>query len=452
MGGRPFSKTALVTVVAAAFALAIAACGGGEAETAATEPAATTGEPVELVYWFWGEFDAPGANAWLAEAVKAYEAEHPNITIKVEEQATDTLLASFQAAATAKSGPDIATLWATGPVLGQVWTGALAPVSDYVPAEELAHWKNAWENAYQDKIWGMPIYLIGVPFAYNKSLLEQGGLDPSSLPATWAEFLDVCKTLRAAGITPFMYGAKPAVNWTTQLMLQDLDSLEELRQAVVGGASFEDPKFTSDAAWQQAFEAGCFNDDVASIPIDQAIANFGAGLAAMTAGTDGMVLQWQKDLGADNVAVSKWPVNGSGAFKDAYNATQSTTAVITAWSEHKQEAADFLAFLHSPEMLQLWFEGTGVIPADDRFDASVITDPVHKELYTLATTGPQVWLPNFVPAQVDTQGDLPAAEAIFTGGSAEQAKQIRERSAEQWRTQSPDELEDWLTWTPASPE
>ena len=55
--------------------------------------------------WFWGEDDAPGANKWLADAVKAYEAKNPNIKIKVVEQAARHFIATFQAAAAAKSGP-----------------------------------------------------------------------------------------------------------------------------------------------------------------------------------------------------------------------------------------------------------------------------------------------------------------------------------------------------------
>ena len=37
--------------------------------------------------WFWGNDDAPGANKWLAAAVKAYEAKNPNIKIKVVDAA-----------------------------------------------------------------------------------------------------------------------------------------------------------------------------------------------------------------------------------------------------------------------------------------------------------------------------------------------------------------------------
>ena len=191
-------------------------------------------------------------------------------------------------------------------------------------------------------------------------------------------------------------------------------------------------------------DAKCFNDDVGSVGIAQARDQFAAGEAAMTVGTDGGVRQWAKDLGADKLMVSKWPVYGSGALKDVYDATQSTSYFVTSWSEHQQEAADFLAFLHTPEMLDAWFAATGVPPADDRFDTSKITDPLDQQLYEFNTTGPQIWLQNFFPPQIDLNGNAPAQELVLGGqGDGAAAAQIRERAAEQWRAQQPAELESW---------
>ena len=162
---------------------------------------------------------------------------------------------------------------------------------------------------------------------------------------------------------------------------------ELLRAGREGGFRFA----TFGDGWKQMVDAKCFNDDVASVGISQAWDKFAAGEVAMTHGTDGGVRQWAKDLGEDKIMVSRWPVYGSGALKDVYNATQSTSYFVTSWSEHQQEAADFLAFLHTPEQLDAWFAATGVPPADDRFDTSKITDPLDKQLYEFNTTGPQIW-------------------------------------------------------------
>jgi raffinose/stachyose/melibiose transport system substrate-binding protein len=142
----------------AAAVLALAAVAALSVGDAAAKPAtsAKAGATTNLTMWFWGEADAPGANKWLASAVKAYEKKNPSVKIKVVEQATDTFIATFQAAAAAKSGPDIAAQWATGPVLTQAWGGAITPISDLVPKSETANWLNTSENTYDGKIWAMP--------------------------------------------------------------------------------------------------------------------------------------------------------------------------------------------------------------------------------------------------------------------------------------------------------
>ena len=150
----------------------------------------------------------------------------------------------------------------------------------------------------------------------------------------------------------------------------------------------------------------------------------------MAVGTDGSVRQWAKDLGPDNLILTKWPVYGTGPLKDAYNATQSTSYFVTSWSKHQKEAADFLAFLHTPEMLDVWYKATGTPPADDRFDTAKITDPIDKQLYAFNTTGTQIWLQNFFPPQVDLNGNAPAQQLVINGqGDAAAGAQVRERAA-----------------------
>ena len=457
--GARGSKVGWMGVLVVLAGLALAACGGSSSKDSVTTAAnstpaagatsaAASGEKVELTMWFWGEADAPGANDALAGAVTAYQAANPNITIKVVEQATDTFIATFQAAAAAKSGPDIGAQWATGPVLTQVWGGAVTPISDLVPADEVAHWLNTSENTYDGKVWAMPLYLIGIPWVFNNDLLAQAGI--TTPPATWPEVIAACTALRAKNITPFAFGNDTF--WTTQLMLQSLGSLDDVVQASVGNKKYTDPEFSEfGTGWQQMADAKCFNDDVASVGLAKGQEQFAAGKAAMTMGTDGNVRQWAKDLGADKLALTKWPIFGTGPLKDAYNATQSTSYFVTSWSKHPQEAADFLAFLHSPAMLDAWYTATGTPPADDRFDTAKITDPIDKQLYAFNTTGTQIWLQNFFPPQVDLNGNAPAQQLVLNGqGDAAAAAKIRERAAAQWRAQKPDELKNWAAFKPGS--
>jgi ABC-type glycerol-3-phosphate transport system substrate-binding protein len=412
-----------------------------------------SGENVSLTFWTWGESDIPGFDGWMQKEIDSYHAKNPNITIKVVKQSTDTLTGSFQATAATNSGPDIATLWATIPVLTQAWNGYITPISDLVPADELKHWVSTSENAYDNKVWAAPIYLIGAPVAYNKDLFKQAGLDPENPPKTWDEFIKVCEALKAKGITPIGMGNKDgyAGAWMfSNFGKQSLDSMDELKQAVIGNANITDPKFTG---WYDKFaelsNKGYINNDVSSIDLSNGFKQFPQGKAAMTWTTDGNVVSYLKDMGGDShVGVMKSPIIGTGKLADSYNVTQSASYFVTSWSKHPKEAADFLTFLHTPASLSDFYSLTGSFPADDRFDTSLITDPVAKTLFSWDTTGTQVWTENYLPPMVDQNADIAGGQMITSkSGSAQDVVKLWDTTLKQWRSQHPDELDNFKKWS-----
>ena len=427
-----------------------AASAGPPASVPASAPAsAAASEPVTLSFWYWAESDAPGADKWMAETVTEYQKAHPNVTINVVPQSTDTLQSAFQTAAASKSGPDIASQWATGPVLSFVWSDAVAPISDLVPAGEMKHWLNTNENTYAGKVWAMPMYLLGIGLGYNKDLFARAGVTPPSGDRwTWAEFLAASAKLKAAGITPFVGGDKNGYLgawWFANIGGQQLDSTQDLVKAVVGDVPFTDPKYTGwYADLEKYVKAGYVNNDVMSLDLDQGVRLLSQGKGAMAFGTDGMIAQWIKDLGGDKVGIMRPPKWGTGQLADAGNATQSVSFFVTKWSQHQKEAAEFLQYLHTPDRLTAWYKATGVVAADDRFDSSLVTVPQLRTMAKYETTGPQVWLENWIPPQLDGDGNIPAGQVVFSGsGSAADAGQLWERVAKTWRNAHPDELANW---------
>jgi ABC-type glycerol-3-phosphate transport system substrate-binding protein len=427
--------------------IVLVACGAK-----ATQTTSGSNEKVDLTFWYWAESDAPGADAWMTESVAAYKTINPNVTINVVPQSTDTLISAFQSAVTAKSGPDIASQWATGPVLGFVWQDAVAPISDYASADEMKNWLNTNENTYNGKVWAAPMYLIGIEIMYNKDMFATAGVTaPTNGRWTWDEFMAACEKIKAAGLTPFVAGDKDGYNgawWFSHVGMQGLDSTDDLRQAIIGKADFTDPHYTG---WYSALDdmvkKGYFNQDVMSLDLSQGAQAFSQGKGAMSWGTDGMIKQALTDLGADKVGVMRTPSYGTGKMAETGNATQSISFFVTKWSAHPQQAADFLTFLHTPDRLSSWYTHTGVIAADSRFDRSVVTDPVLKQMMEWETTGPQVWLENFLPGQIDSEADLPAGQMIFSqSGTPADAAALWQRSAETWRNQHPDELTNWQNW------
>jgi raffinose/stachyose/melibiose transport system substrate-binding protein len=440
----------VLAVLGATLALGAAAF-ATSAASQQTRPLADDPNDATLTYWYWGDDDAPGASAWLKKQVAAYEKAHPKVKIKIVLQSSDTLIPAFTTVAQTKSGPDIATQWATLPTLTPAWNGWSVPISDYVPASETKNWIGTAENMSGGKLWAMPQYLLGIPFVWNKALFKKAGLDPNKGPKTWAEFLADCKKLKAAGITPFGMGNKNGYGgaWFFSIIgKQSLDSIDELKGVMIGKGKFSNPKFS--AFYQELANLkknGYLNSDVASITFEQGLTLFGAGKVAMSFNTDGFVTTAVKALGVKNVGVSKAPLWGKGKLASTYDTTQSSDAFITSWSKHPKAAAQFLTFLHTPQALKSWYAATGVFPADKRFPASLVTNPIAKQQLALNKTPVSYWPENYVPPQVDQNADLPAGELITSGsGSPADAVKLWERELAKWKSQHPDEFKNYQKW------
>ena len=407
-------------------------------------------EPVKLVMWWWGEQEAPGAQKWLDETVAKYQELHPEITIETVLQSTDSLIPAFQAAAAAKEGPDIQYFWGGVWTLEFAWDGAITPVDDLIPAEERAHYINNFERTYDEKLWGVSWYLSGNPFVFNPDLFKQAGLDPQNPPQTWDELIDACGKLRAINIIPISGGLKDGWfgGWLFSILArQPHDSEKAFMEAAIGQAKFTDPKFVE--WWQRLKElkdAGCWNEDINSLDYQQGQDLFVQGKSAMIFGNDTFLAGWATGMGWDKIGVMAVPKYANGKMADQYIVTAQGLG-ITSWSKHPKEAADFLMFMHTPDRLKAWFEYTGVIPADDRLDVSLITQPQLKQIYEWDTTRAGPNLENFIPSMMDEQANFAGCQALFAGEKTpEELGQMTEDVLAKWREQSPDAVQNFTQW------
>jgi hypothetical protein len=117
-------------------------------------------------------------------------------------QSTDALIPAFQSAAAAKEGPDIQYFWGGVWTVENAWSGAIIPLDDLIPAEEMGHYINNFERAYDGKQWGIGWYLSGNPMVFNPKLFEAAGLDPANPPKTWDELKAACGKLKDSGVVP----------------------------------------------------------------------------------------------------------------------------------------------------------------------------------------------------------------------------------------------------------
>ena len=448
MTGR---RTALAAALLA-LTSALAACTASAPAPQGGAPAGDDPEHASLTYWYWGESDAPGANDWMKARVADYQKLHPGVRINLVPQSTDTLIGAFTTAAQTRSGPDIATQWATIPVLSQAWAGAVTPISDLVPDAQRSTWIGVKENTDRGKLWGVPLYVIGIPLAYNKTLFARAGL--TKPPATFDELLADCAALKRVGITPIGGGNKDGYfgAWFfANFGKQQLDDVAQLKQAVIGTQDIAGAKFTGFyGALETLAKKGCLNDDIASLTLDQGMSKFASGKAAMAWGTDGIVNSWAKKLGADTVGVARTPVWGTGKLATVYNTTQSSTAFVTSWSKHPHAAAQFLSWLHEPANLASWYAATGIFPADTRFGSAALTTDLARTLWQFDASPGAVWLENYLPPQVDGDGDLAAGQKVTSGGSAADAAATFAAAVTKWRKLGTRDVRDYTTWATGS--
>jgi len=408
-------------------------------------------KPVKLVVWWWGEQDEPGIEEWMGETADLYHKQNPNIMIDTVLQSTEMLIPSFKIAAQSKSGPDIEFFWAAIDSMLPVFDGNVAPLSDYWTEDELGKHAYPVEVTYQGKIWTASFYNTIAPFAYNKNIFQKAGVEPNTPPKAWGDFLEACKKIKEAGFIPLAFGNKSStVNHIQWLMgplgEQNCDSIYDYMQPYAGDADYKDKKYSE---WwyklEELVKKGYINDDVNSIELWTAVGQyFSTGEAAMTVAAGGTLRKCDELLN-NNVELMMTPIFGTGKLAGKANVWRKNWG-ITAWSEHKQEAADFIKFMNSTERANAFYETCGAFPGSLNFDPSIIDDPMDKRLYEILQKSFDGATVSYVPRYVFLEGDWVVSQKIFSGKSAEETVSVEANVIAKWKKDEPEEVKQFQDW------
>jgi multiple sugar transport system substrate-binding protein len=149
--------------------------------------------------------------------------------------------------------------------------------------------------------------------------------------------------------------------------------------------------------------------------------------------------------GPDKIEVMAMPAWSDGPLAGKI-ASSSQTLGIPSWSEHKAEAADFIKFLHTPEQLQAWYDMTGSLPADDRFDLTQVTDPIKKSLFAGGSDNVP-YMENFIPAQLDSDAVFKNVQLVLKGSETGAAAAAdMQAQMERLRTTDRDLVTNFTNW------
>lgn len=185
-------KKALVVMMSLSI-LGLTACGGtkdAQTSTATTGATATSASDKQVTLSLWTT-----NKDMLADQVKAYEAQHPNVKIKAEFMGGyDEMAQKVMAAVVANTLPNIVQVGQRYGIPQMADSGKMIPIEQFISEQEKNDVYPAfWDRfRYKDKLWTIP-FNSSTPMLYvNKTMLDQAGL---KAPNTWDELVTTAKAL-----------------------------------------------------------------------------------------------------------------------------------------------------------------------------------------------------------------------------------------------------------------
>jgi len=244
--------------------------------------------------------------------------------------------------------------------------------------------------------------LYGVPFAiqmqsviYNKAVFEANGI---SVPTTEAEFTAAADTLKAAGITPVVFGARSGW-WLNQVVGETLTAGmipdDFAAKLISGEACFTDPVFVATLdevkKWQDAgyLNSSAMADDYGAMRTSLALGEAAMMLdGAWSTGPTSPMYEIDPDL-----KMGFFPIPGENGKVYAFGDGSYQVNANSSKAELAQTVLDFTA---TKEFAELFVEHVGELPAYG--GEYTVEDPVLAEVAALIASDSSSQTPFFAYA------------------------------------------------------
>lgn len=321
------------------------------------------------VKWLHIEANPVVVKIW-EEVAREFEAKTPGVKVEMQYLENEAYKAKAPTLLQSRDRPHIIYSWAGGVLKSQVEAGVL---EDLTPAMQ-GYKDNLSQSAVDaftidGKIYGVPYGVSQVGFMANRDLLAKAGVDASKI-ATYDDFLDAVKKLKAAGITPLAVGGAdkwPVHFYWTNLAMR-LGGKAAIQAALKGqDGGFEGETFQkSGELFKQLIDLQPFQNGFLGFKSQQAIGHFGDGKAAMLLAISSFY-HTQKVFAVDKTGVPddklawiNFPTvpGGKGQPSD-------TLGGINGWLVTKgapKEAAAFLKHFVSAEPQKRLAAGNFIVP------------------------------------------------------------------------------------------
>lgn len=326
-------------------------------ETSNSSETSTSDEQKTLTIW-WAEQDK--FKAPLLEAIRAFEAENPNVTIEIEWTPNFDIYEKYKIALVGGEAPDIVkidhvfvqTLGYNDKILDLTQFGANDVKDQFIQSTWAA-------NMYKDAVYALPFDANTLALMYNKDLLDEAGVQP---PTTLEELITASQAVNALGkegvhgyTIPFDPGASGFLSfqfngWIARnggSVLNDDWSASTINSPEVINAIYQlKSLIDTDAAPANVFMEG----------------DFYAGKVGMLEMGPWHVPTITKEDAPANFGVV--PTFGLAEGIDTYAPLGLYSLAISGDTKYPQEAYDFVEFLATSEAMHISYsKATNLMPS-----------------------------------------------------------------------------------------
>ncbi|MFX1738667.1 ABC transporter substrate-binding protein [Paraburkholderia sp. A1RI_3L] len=238
-------------------------------------------------------------------------------------------------------------------------------------------------SSYAGKQYSLPLGYDAYGFFYRKDLFQKAGI--SGEPASWAQFLEDCRKLKAAGVAPIAVAARDS--WTLAAWFDYLDlrinGYAFHQQLMAGDVAYTDPRVKHVyEAWKTLIDNKYFIDNALSYDVDSVGPLLVNGQAAMmlmgTFFSAGLPAATRNEMGYFRFPVidASVPVAEDGPVN---------VLIVPAKAKNKADARRLLAFMGTPQINGELAKGWGQLPSNNK--APEPQDPISKVGFqTLSST------------------------------------------------------------------
>ncbi|WP_028560512.1 extracellular solute-binding protein [Paenibacillus pinihumi] len=384
-------------LIAASAALLLSGCGGatgGEGNRQGNEKKETVTLTMEY------NWSSPNAdNLYYKERIKQFEEQNPDINIEAQDIPSAQYRTKLRTEAAGNSMPDMFILFPAVEMEPYIAADVLMPIDEIMdewkgilPPQALAGFN------VNGKQYAIPTKMTFVDIIYyHKDLLESVGY--KEFPATYSEFLEMAKKLKAAGITPIVMGNKnrwPMQSSFISAVGDRFAGSDFLQKVIQGEAKFTDPDYVNALnTVSELVNLEAFNADINTMDEVQQQDYFLQKKAAITITSSTIDTKFRAGntdkAAAENIGIALFPAveGGKGDPTKSAGVIQYGIGLSKGLSDAKKEAAmKFLKFFYAPELYTTLMSKGIVVPA--LVETPADTTPYLKEMLELTKNGSAV--------------------------------------------------------------